>query len=378
MLRVLRPSRWTHPRLRPPADVEIGSSSAAPSADVGNISIISLFWRADPLVKAVFVLLVAASLWSWTIIISKWLMLASLRRKADEFEKTFWSGLSLDELFQQFSQRPDHPMATVFVSALREWRRAFETGAPRETLLPGIKDRIEKAMNVTILREMDGLERQLGFLATVGSVSPFIGLFGTVWGIMNSFSAIAARHDTTLAVVRTRHRRGLVRHRHGPARSHSGGDFLQPLRQRNGALQQSARTVLPTSSRPSCPASSMRRPRADGSNASKPRSMRRRRPMAEINVTPFVDVMLVLLIVFMVTAPLLTVGVPVDLPKTKAQTLGQDREPLSVSVRRNGSIYLQNTPIEEDALVARLKRFPRTATTSAFSCAATNPSIMGV
>ena len=81
----------------------------------------------------------------------------------------------------------------------------------------------------------------------------------------------------------------------------------------------------------------------------------RRRPMAEINVTPFVDVMLVLLIVFMVTAPLLTVGVPVDLPKTKAQTLGQDREPLSVSVRRNGNIYLQNTPIEEDALVARLE-----------------------
>ncbi|HVT25123.1 MAG TPA: protein TolR [Rhizomicrobium sp.] len=81
----------------------------------------------------------------------------------------------------------------------------------------------------------------------------------------------------------------------------------------------------------------------------------RRRPMAEINVTPFVDVMLVLLIVFMVTAPLLTVGVPVDLPKTKAQPLGQDREPLSVSVRKDGNIYLQNTPIEEDALVARLE-----------------------
>jgi biopolymer transport protein TolR len=81
----------------------------------------------------------------------------------------------------------------------------------------------------------------------------------------------------------------------------------------------------------------------------------RRRPMAEINVTPFVDVMLVLLIVFMVTAPLLTVGVPVDLPKTKAQPLGQDREPLSVSVRKDGNIYLQNTPIEEDVLVARLE-----------------------
>ena len=84
------------------------------------------------------------------------------------------------------------------------------------------------------------------------------------------------------------------------------------------------------------------------------RGGRRRRPMAEINVTPFVDVMLVLLIVFMVTAPLLTVGVPVDLPKTRAQALGQDREPLSVTVRRNGRIYLQNTPIAEDELAARL------------------------
>jgi biopolymer transport protein TolR len=81
----------------------------------------------------------------------------------------------------------------------------------------------------------------------------------------------------------------------------------------------------------------------------------RNRPMAEINVTPFVDVMLVLLIVFMVTAPLLTVGVPVDLPKTKAQALGQDRQPLSVTIRNNGSIYLQNTPIAEDALVPKLE-----------------------
>lgn len=84
------------------------------------------------------------------------------------------------------------------------------------------------------------------------------------------------------------------------------------------------------------------------------RGRRRIRPMSEINVTPFVDVMLVLLIVFMVTAPLLTVGVPVDLPKTKAQALSQDREPLSVSVRRNGGIYLQNTPIQEEELVPKL------------------------
>ena len=111
------------------------------------------------------------------------------------------TGLSLDELYQQFAQKTDHPMAAVFVSALREWRRAFETGPPRLTFLSGIKDRIDKAMSVTIQRESTGVERQLGFLATVGATAPFVGLFGTVWGIMNSFSAIAARHDTTLAVV---------------------------------------------------------------------------------------------------------------------------------------------------------------------------------
>jgi biopolymer transport protein TolQ len=149
----------------------------------------------------VMIVLLVFSLWSWTIIINKGLALGTLRRRAAKFEKIFWSGQSLDELYQQFSSRTDHPMAAVFVSALREWRRAFEGGVPREALLPGIKDRIDKAMSVTIMREADGLERSLGFLATVGSTAPFIGLFGTVWGIMNSFSAIAARHDTTLAVV---------------------------------------------------------------------------------------------------------------------------------------------------------------------------------
>jgi len=187
------------PAAAPTTNVDVTQTGGGP--EVSGISVVSLFLRADPFVKAVMIILVLASIWSWTIIIGKWLVLSSLRRRADKFEKTFWSGLSLDELYQQFAQKADHPMAAVFVSALREWRRAFEGGAPREALLPGIKDRIDKAMSVTIMRETDGVERQLGFLATVGATAPFIGLFGTVWGIMNSFSAIAARHDTTLAVV---------------------------------------------------------------------------------------------------------------------------------------------------------------------------------
>ena len=165
------------------------------------MNIVDTFLRADWIVRIVMIGLALASLWSWAIIFNKWLAFGALKRKASRFEKTFWSGQSLDELYQQFAAKPDHPMAVTFVSALREWRRAFEGGAPREALVPGIKDRIDKAMNVSILRETDGLERQLGFLATVGSVSPFIGLFGTVWGIMNSFTAIAAQHNTTLAVV---------------------------------------------------------------------------------------------------------------------------------------------------------------------------------
>ncbi len=188
------------PAPAPTTNVDIGGL-AQPIGMGGRFSIVESFLNADIIVKTVMLLLLLASLWSWAIIINKGIAFRGLKRKAEKFEKVFWSGQTLDELYQQFAAHNDHPLSAVFVAALREWRRAFEGGAPRENQLPGIKDRIDKAMNVTILRETDGIERQLGFLATVGSVSPFIGLFGTVWGIMNSFTAIAARHDTTLAVV---------------------------------------------------------------------------------------------------------------------------------------------------------------------------------
>lgn len=189
------------PDAAPTSSVDVSPLGVDANASIGSISVVHMFMSADWIVKSVMILLLIASLWSWTIIINKWLALGTLSRRAAKFEKIFWSGQSLDELYTKFSGNADHPMAAVFVSALREWRRAFEGGVPRESLLPGIKDRIDKAMSVTIMREADGLERSLGFLATVGSTAPFIGLFGTVWGIMNSFSAIAARHDTTLAVV---------------------------------------------------------------------------------------------------------------------------------------------------------------------------------
>ncbi|HJR57544.1 MAG TPA: protein TolQ [Rhizomicrobium sp.] len=181
----------------PEGVIDASGEDAGPT----GIAIIDTFLRADIVVQSVMVLLLLASLWSWTIIFNKSIAISGLKRKAKKFEKVFWSGQSLDELYQQFASSNDHPMSAVFVSALREWRRGFEGAPLRESQLSGIKERIEKAMNVTILRETDGLERHLGQLATIGSVTPFVGLLGTVWGIMNSFTAIGIRHDTSLAAV---------------------------------------------------------------------------------------------------------------------------------------------------------------------------------
>ncbi len=187
------------PLAAPTQNVDVSSTTVSPNAR--GISIIDMFSRADPLVKGVFIVLVLASFWSWVIIINKGLALSSLERKATRFEKTFWSGKPLDELFQQFSANNDHPLAATFVAGVREWRRAFEHGAASVAVLAGTKDRVEKAMSVTISRETDAIEKSIGFLATVASTSPFVGLFGTVWGIMNSFTAIAGMHNTSLAVV---------------------------------------------------------------------------------------------------------------------------------------------------------------------------------
>ncbi len=204
------------PSAAPTAAVDSGQSLAAPDGtkDAGDagpggpgadeirlFTPLGLFERADIIVKCVLGLLLLASFWVWVRIIDKWFTFATLKRKANRFEKNFWSGRPLDDLYQHYSTRADHPIAALFVAGLREWKRAFENGAPKDAAIPGIKDRVEKAMNVSIARETDKLESGLGYLATVGSTAPFVGLFGTVWGIMNSFQSIAARQDTTLSVV---------------------------------------------------------------------------------------------------------------------------------------------------------------------------------
>ncbi len=174
--------------------VTLGESLAAT-----DFSVWAMFLRADLVVKSVVVLLLFASIWCWAIIFEKVFGMRRLRARASEFETAFWSGGSLDDLYDRISDRPRDPMSAVFVAAMREWRRAAAKGHLNGGV--GLTDRIERVMQITLSREMDRTERYLTFLASTGSTAPFIGLFGTVWGIMNSFQAIALSKNTSLTVV---------------------------------------------------------------------------------------------------------------------------------------------------------------------------------
>jgi biopolymer transport protein TolQ len=159
----------------------------------------ALIADADPVVKIVLAILVLASLWSWTIIFDKALRYARLRRRSRAFERAFWSGAALDDLYTQLGNKADHPMALMFAAAMEEWRDVPRP-APAAAQ-SGLLQRIGKVMDLTLERELEGLERHLSSLATIGATAPFVGLFGTVWGIMNSFQSIALTKNTTLAVV---------------------------------------------------------------------------------------------------------------------------------------------------------------------------------
>ncbi|MBV9076396.1 MAG: protein TolQ [Methylobacteriaceae bacterium] len=174
-----------------PADALAATSPA-------EISIWSLFWSAHPVVKLVMLGLLAASVWCWAIIIDKTLLFRRTRTAMDRFEETFWSGQSLEDLYRTHAEQPDCGLAAVFVAAMREWKRSFE-GSGRQ--VASLATRIDKVLDVTIQREAEKLEARLLFLASIGSAGPYIGLFGTVWGIMTAFTSIAASKNTSLAVV---------------------------------------------------------------------------------------------------------------------------------------------------------------------------------
>jgi len=177
----------------------IQASTLEPLAN-GDFSFWSLFLRADWVVKGVMILLAVASIWSWGVAVNKAFMFYVLKRRATDFEDTFWSGRTLDDLSASLGKDTRDPMARIFSAAMREYNES--RSAPRtEGALQSTRQRIDSVMNLVINREMAKAEKGMSVLATVSSASVFVGLFGTVWGIMNAFRAIAASQNTNLSVV---------------------------------------------------------------------------------------------------------------------------------------------------------------------------------
>ena len=163
-----------------------------------DFSFLALFMRATLTVKLVIILLMIASFWSWSIIIQKHINYRRVRTASGSFDEAFWSGEPLDELYDKIGANPNGPSERIFAAGMLEWRRSHRTDGG---LIAGAQSRIDRSMDVAISKESEDLNNGLSFLATVGSTAPFVGLFGTVWGIKNAFEDIAMQQSTNLAVV---------------------------------------------------------------------------------------------------------------------------------------------------------------------------------
>jgi biopolymer transport protein TolQ len=175
--------------------METGTLEAAQAID---FSVLGLFLQATVTVKLVMIGLLIMSFWSWAIIVQKYLLYRQSKREAEVFDRAFWSGEPLDELFEKIGSQPEGASEKIFAAGMLEWRRSHKQDGG---LIAGAQSRIDRAMDVAIARESERLNSGVGFLATVGSTAPFIGLFGTVYGIMHAFTEIAATQNTDLATV---------------------------------------------------------------------------------------------------------------------------------------------------------------------------------
>lgn len=179
---------------------EVVSTTLDGASVLADMSMWSLFWNAGTIVQLVILGLLLASVMSWVIIFEKWSRFKTTRYKSDRFEANFWSGTPLDQLFEKYKKaKTIHPLAAIFLSAMEEINRTAIT--TNQNAKQGLKDRVARIMHVAKNRALDDLENRLGFLATVGATAPFVGLFGTVWGIMHSFTSIAAQKNISLATV---------------------------------------------------------------------------------------------------------------------------------------------------------------------------------
>ncbi len=179
--------------------MDAGTLSTTALGSPDGVGLWALIAGADPVVRAVLLVLLGASVWCWAVILDRGLRLARIARKATRFEREFWSVPQLGDLYRRLVKRPDHPMALMFVNAMAEWHEAPKSADPEAQR--NLLDRIGRVARLTVERELEVLERGIPSLATIGATAPFVGLFGTVWGIMNSFQSIANSRDTSLVVV---------------------------------------------------------------------------------------------------------------------------------------------------------------------------------
>ena len=176
--------------------------TTAATTGAGN-SFYSLVWDSDWMTKIILLGLIAASVWTWAIIIEKIGMFKQLKMRTKSFEAKFWSGGSLDRLYENIGNKPKDPMSAMFVAAMKEWKRTNILKAKIDRGFRGVslQQRIEKSMCVSMDKELEAMETRLGFLSSTGSVAPFVGLFGTVWGIMDCFQAIALTQNNSLSAI---------------------------------------------------------------------------------------------------------------------------------------------------------------------------------
>ena len=181
--------------------METAVTSGDIALSVIDFSLLSLFTRADLVVKSVIIILIFSSIWSWTIIVEKLVKMKKLKLIESEFDEIFWSGNSFEDLFETFNYNQNDPKSKIFCSAIEEWRKSNKTKNIHSSNINSLKERMNRSMQVTFNKEAESIEKNLTFLATAGSTAPFVGLFGTVWGIMNSFQSIAVAQNTNLSVV---------------------------------------------------------------------------------------------------------------------------------------------------------------------------------
>lgn len=180
----------------------VNSVELAGNAAHDNLTLIGLFLGADPIVQAIMSLMIIMSLISWAIIIEKWMLFRNLKAKTQAFEQEFWSAEALDQFHDKVKKRKSkHPIVNVFQAAMEEWQRSRKSKRSGGEITTDLKDRMGQMMAIARNRELDRIENGLGFLSSAGASAPFIGLLGTVIGIMNSFTAIAGAENTSLAVV---------------------------------------------------------------------------------------------------------------------------------------------------------------------------------